>query len=158
MLVVLCALLILLGLAGIVVPVVPGGSILVAAAVLLWAWAGPDNPTAWLVFAVAALILLAGFVTKYAVPGRGLKAAGIPLSTQVLGAVLGIIGFFVVPVVGLILGFVLGVYVAELGRLGPSAAWRSTKHSLRAAATSILIDLAAALLATGVWIVGVAAA
>ena len=31
---------------------------------------------------------------------------------------LGIVGFFVVPVVGLLLGFVLGVYLAELARLG----------------------------------------
>lgn len=158
MLVTICVLLILLGLAGIVLPVLPGGGLLVGAAVLLWAWAGPGDTTAWLVFAIAAALLLAGQVIKYVVPGRGLKAAGIPLSTQLAGVVLGVVGFFVVPVAGLVLGFVAGVYLAEVRRIGPGPARRSTVLALRAAATSILIDLAAALLATGVWILGVVVA
>lgn len=158
MLVVLCALLIVLGLAGIVLPILPGGSALVGAAVLIWAWAGPANTTGWTAFVICAAILLAGLITKYAVPGRGLKAAGIPLSTQLAGAILGIIGFFVVPVIGLLIGFLLGVYLAEVRRIGASSAGRSTRLALKAAATSILIDLAAALLATGVWIVGVVVA
>jgi len=157
-LVALCAVIILLGLVGIVLPVLPGGALLVGAAVLLWAWAGPGTATAWTVFGVAAAILLVGLVVKYVVPGRSLKSAGIPLSTQIAGAVLGIVGFFVVPVIGLLLGFLLGVYLAELRRVGASAAPRSTKLAVKAAATSILIDLAAALLATGVWTVGVVAA
>ena len=155
MLVALCALIVLVGLAGIVLPILPGGAILVGAAVLLWAWAGPGTGTAWVIFAITAVILLTGTVTKFAIPGRNLKSAGIPLSTQLAGAVLGIIGFFVVPVVGLILGFVLGVYLAELRRIGHGTAWASTRLAVKAAATSILIDLLAALLATGVWVVGV---
>jgi uncharacterized protein len=157
-LVALCALLIVLGLAGILLPVIPGGSMLVGGAVLLWAAAGPGTTTAWIVFAIATLILVTGTITKYAVPGRGLKSAGIPLSTQLLGAVVGIVGFFVVPVIGLFLGFVLGVYVAEARRIGPASAGRSTKLALKAAGASILIDLAAALLATSVWIAGVVVA
>ncbi|WGL53936.1 DUF456 domain-containing protein [Nocardioides sp. BP30] len=158
MLVLLCAVLIVLGLAGIVLPVLPGGSVLVAGAVLLWAWAGPDDRAAWLAFTVAALLVVTGLVTKYVVPGRGLKAAGIPLSTQLTGAVAGVVGFFVVPVVGLLIGFVLGIYLAEVRRLGHATAWRSTRLAVRAAVTSILIDLAAALLATGTWIVAVTVA
>jgi NADH-quinone oxidoreductase subunit E len=47
--------------------------------------------------------------------------------------VLGIVGFFVVPVVGLLLGFVLGVYLAELARLGRNRSGHdaSTPHSVR---------------------------
>lgn len=152
---VVCALLIVVGLAGIVLPVLPGGSVLIAAAVLLWAWAGPSDTSAWVVFLVAAALVAAGVVAKYVVPGRGLKAAGIPLSTQLVGGLLGIVGFFVVPVLGLLLGFVLGVYLAEARRLGPGRARASTALALKAAATSILIDLGAGLLATGAWIVGV---
>lgn len=154
MLVLLCALLLALGLVGIVLPVLPGGSALVGAAVLLWAWAGPDDATAWLVLALVALILLAGQVVKYVVPGRGLASAGIPLRTQLLAALLGIVGFFVVPVIGLVLGFALGIYLAEVPRVGPGRARSSTMLALRAAGTSILIDLGAALLATGTWVSG----
>jgi hypothetical protein len=53
--------------------------------------------------------------------------------------VLGIVGFFVVPVVGLFIGFVLGVWLAEMLRLGDSGtAWRSTRHALVAVGLSIL--------------------
>lgn len=152
---VVVALVIAFGLAGILVPILPGGSLLVAAGVLVWAlWLGAT--TGWVVFAVAAVLLAAGIVVKYAVPGRRLKEAGVPLSTQVVGAVLAIVGFFVIPVIGLVIGFVVGVFLAELRRLrASSAAWRSTKHALRAAGLSILIELTAGILATVAWVVGV---
>ena len=60
---------------------------------------------------------------------------------------LGVVGFFVVPVVGLFVGFVLGVYLAERRRVGGAAAWPSTKEALRAVGLSILIELAAGVLA-----------
>jgi uncharacterized protein YqgC (DUF456 family) len=151
----LVALAIAVGLVGILVPVLPG-SILVLAAVLVWAWA-TGGTTAWVVFAVAAALLVAGGVVKYLVPNRRLKEAGIPASTQWLGAGLGIVGFFVVPVVGLFVGFVLGVYLAEYHRVGAAAAWPSTRHALKAVGVSILIELVAALAATFVWVAGVVA-
>ena len=149
----LVALAIAVGLVGIVVPVLPG-SVLVLGAVLVWAWA-TGGATAWLVFAVAAAILVVGGVVKYLVPNRRLKDAGVPASTQWIGAALGVVGFFVIPVVGLFVGFVLGVYLAEYHRLGGRAAWPSTSHALKAAGLSILIELAAASVATCVWLTGV---
>jgi hypothetical protein len=68
-----------------------------------------------------------------------------------------VVGFFVIPVVGFVIGFVLGVYVAELRRVGRSAAGRSTWHALKAVGLSVLIELVAALLAAGVFAVGVVA-
>jgi hypothetical protein len=94
-------------------------------------------------------------VVKYALPGRGLRTAGVPNRTLVVGGVLGVVGFFVVPVVGLVVGFVLGVYVAELQRLGSTAAWPSTKAALKAVGLSILIELAAGLAATALWLTAV---
>jgi len=149
---VLVALAIAVGLVGILVPVLPG-SILILGAVLVWAW-NVGGATAWTVFAVAAVILVAGGVVKFLVPNRRLKDAGVPASTQWIGAAVGIVGFFVVPVIGLFIGFVLGVYLAEYHRLGGAAAWPSTKHALRAVGLSILIELAAGLAATFVWIAG----
>ncbi len=150
---VLVALAIAVGLAGILVPILPG-SILVLAAILVWAWE-LGGTTAWVVFGVAAAVLVAGGVVKFLVPNRRLKDAGIPASTQWIGAGVGVVGFFVVPVVGLFVGFVLGVYLAEHHRLGAQAAWPSTKHALRAVGISILIELAAGVLATFAWVTGV---
>jgi len=134
---VLVALAIAVGVVGVVVPVLPG-SLLVLGAILVWAW-NVGGATAWAVFAVAAVFLVLGAVVKYVVPGRRLKEGGIPGSTLVLGSLLGIVGFFVVPVVGLPIGFVLGVYLAELNRLGREAAWPATKHALKAVGLSMLI-------------------
>lgn len=150
---VVVALAIAVGLAGILVPILPG-SILILSAVLVWAL-DVSGRTAWVVFALVAALLVIGTAVKYVVPGRKLKDAGIPGSTQWAGAGLAIIGFFVVPVVGIFLGFVLGVYLAEHHRVGAKAAWPSTKAALHAVGLSIVIELSAAVLAAGVWVAGV---
>ena len=150
---VLVALAILVGLVGVIVPVLPG-LILVLAAILVWA-VDVGGGTAWTVFGVATAVLVVGTLVKYAVPGRRLKSSGIPASTTWFGIALGVVGFFVIPVVGLVIGFVLGGYRAEHRRVGAPAAWSSTKEALRAVGVSILIELAAGVVAALVWAVGV---
>ena len=146
-------LVIAVGLVGIVVPILPG-SVLILLAVLVWA-VELGTGTGWAVFALATVFLVAGTIVKYAVPGRQLKDAGIPASTQWTGVALAVPGFFVIPVVGLFVGFVAGVYLAERRRLGPGAAWPSTRSALRAVGVSLLIELAAGILAAATWVAGV---
>ncbi len=150
---VLVALAIAVGLVGVIVPILPG-SLLVLGAVLVWAW-DVGSSTAWIVFAVATTFIAVGSIVKYVVPGRRLKENEIPSSTLLVGALLGIVGFFVIPVIGLLIGFVLGVYLAELRRVGSDAAWPATKHALRAVGLSILIELVASLCAAATWALGV---
>jgi uncharacterized protein YqgC (DUF456 family) len=149
----LAALAILVGLVGIVVPLLPG-SILILVAVLVWTVA-EGTGTAWLVFALATTLLVVGAVVKYVVPGRGLRTAGVPNHTIMLGGLLGILGFFVIPVVGLVIGFLLGVYLAEVRRVGRNLAWPSTVAAMKAVGLSVFVELVAGLLAAGVWTVGV---
>ncbi len=152
---VLVALAILVGLVGVIVPILPG-LVLVLAAVLFWA-IGERSATGWSVFTVVAVLLVAGTVVKYVVPNRRLKTTGIPASTTWFGVALGVVGFFVIPVIGLFIGFVLGVYLAEYRRVGGAAAWPSTKEALRAVGVSIVIELAAGTLAALVWVAGAVA-
>ena len=57
------------------------------------------------------------------------------------GAVLGVVGFFMISVVGGFLGFVLGIYPAEPIKLGTHAgAWSSTNHALNAIRLSMGIE------------------
>jgi uncharacterized protein len=149
----LVALAIAVGLVGIVVPVLPG-SVLILGGILVWAWQ-TGGATAWAIFGFSAVVLVLGGVVKYLVPNRRLKDAGIPASTQWLGAGLGVVGFFVIPVVGLFIGFVLGVFLAEYARLGRRSAWPSTSHALKAVGLSILIELVAGVVATCAWLTGV---
>ena len=147
------AVLLVVGLAGIIVPVIPG-LLLILGGLLLWA-IDINTSTGWLVFAVAVGFLAVGTVVKYVIPGRRLKAAGVPQSTMAVGGVVGIVGFFVVPVVGLFIGFVLGVYAAERRRLDRHAAGPATRHALKAVGLSMLIELTASLLAIATWVTGV---
>jgi uncharacterized protein YqgC (DUF456 family) len=134
---------IVVGLVGIVVPVLPG-LLLCWGGVLLWSLFGSAGWGRWAVLAVATGLLVAGTVIKYALPGRNLKRAGVPNRALSAGGVLGIVGFFVLPVVGLFVGFVLGVWLAEQVRLRDAgAAWTSTKHALKATGLSMLVELTA---------------
>lgn len=155
--VIVSAVLVVLGLVGVVVPFLPG-SALVVLGVLVWA-VDSGSVAGWLVFAVCAVVVLVGAVAKYAVPGRRLRSSGVPTSTLLLGAAVGVVGFFVVPVVGLPAGFVLGIYLAEWRRLAdPGPAWPATVAAVKAVGLGMLIEFVAALLAAAAWVAGLAAA
>jgi len=150
-----CGLLVVVGLFGIVVPVLPG-TLLVALGIFIWA-SERGTAESWSTFGVAAVFLVVGAVVKYVVPGRRLKAA-VPFQTLVVGGLGAVVGFFVIPVVGALVGFPLGIYLAERVRVGSAGAWPSTKAALHAVGISILIELVAALAATAVWLTGLAVA
>lgn len=151
---VLIGALIAVGLAGILVPAVPG-ALLVLGAILLWA-SEVASAMGWWVFGVAAACIVVSQVIKFTIPGRHMVDAGVPRSSLFAGALLGIVGFFVIPVAGLVVGFVLGVYAAERRRLGSRRSARSaTRAAIRAVGLSILIELGGALLAATAWLFGV---
>jgi uncharacterized protein YqgC (DUF456 family) len=152
--IVLVALAIAIGLIGIVVPLLPG-TLLVFGAIAVWAVV-ENNVTGWVTLGVVAALLAVATLIKYMWPMRRMRAADVRTLSLVAGAVLGIIGFFVIPVVGLVIGFVLGVYLAELAnRREQRLAWTSTKHALKGVALSVGVELCGALLATVVWVAGV---
>ncbi len=146
-------LVILVGLAGILLPVLPG-LLLVVGAVVLWAGV-TGGATAWTVAVTGIGLAVVGTVVKYLVPGRRLREAGIPVSTLWMAGGQAIIGFFVIPVIGAVIGFVGGIYLAERRRLGPVDAWPSARASLGAVGLSIGIELFAGLLIAGLWLVAV---
>ncbi|YAL84475.1 DUF456 domain-containing protein [Dermacoccaceae bacterium W4C1] len=153
---VLAALLIAVGIAGLVIPVLPGLA-LTLVGVLVWA-IGNGTTTAWVVFGICVVLGLIGWVVQYTVPGRRMKRAGVPTRALVIGAVAAVIGFFVIPVVGLFVGFVLGVMVGEYLRLrDPAAAWAQTIAASKGVLLSIGIELAAAVTIAVVWVVGLLA-
>ena len=152
--IVLVALAIAVGIIGIVVPLLPG-ILLVYAAILVWAVV-EHSVASWVTLGVVTALIGATTLVKYAWPMKRMRAADVGTTTLLAGAVLGIIGFFVIPVIGLVIGFVLGVYLAELAnRRDQRAAWTSTKHALKGVALSVGVELAGALLATAAWACGV---
>jgi uncharacterized protein YqgC (DUF456 family) len=151
---VIVGLAIAVGIVGVVLPVLPG-ALLAWAAIVVWAVV-VGSATGWVVLAVATVSIGLAQVVKVLVPGRRLRGAGVPRRSILVGLVLAVAGFFVVPIVGLFIGFPLGVYLQERRRLGQhEPAWRSTQEALRAIGLSIAIELAATLVATGAWLVAV---
>jgi uncharacterized protein len=149
-------LLILIGLAGIVVPILPG-LVLILAGVLVWALV-EGSTLGWAIFAVSAVVTAAGYVLQYTLPGRRMRERGVSSSTLLLAVAFGVVGMFVIPVVGAVVGFVLGIFVVELGRSGNrSQAWTRTKHALVAVLHSMGIELVAGLVVTALYVAGVVA-
>lgn len=144
------------GLVGIVVPVLPG-SLLIVGAAALWALEVGGAGT-WVLVAYMAAVVAAGTVVKYQVPGRELAALEVSRRTWAIALVLAVVGFFVVPVVGLVLGFVLGVYLGQRGDHGShAAAWASTRRVLGGVGRGIAIEFAAGLVAVTTWVIAVIA-
>jgi len=149
-------LLILLGLVGIVVPILPG-LLLILGGVLLWALV-EGSTLAWGIFAASVVITVVGYVLQYTLPGRRMRERGVSSSSLLVAMGFGVVGFFVVPVVGAVVGFVLGIFVVELSRSRDrSQAWTRTKHALVAVLHSMGSDRAAGLAITALYVAGVVA-
>jgi uncharacterized protein YqgC (DUF456 family) len=151
----LVAAVMVVGIAGVVVPVLPG-LLLVWAAGIVWVWLDGGGATRIVVGVLLTALLVVGTVAKYVLPARSATGAGAPRVTLLVGALGGVAGFFLIPVVGVVVGGVVAVYLAELVRLQhPGTAWRSTWAVLRAVGIGMLIELATAVLMLGTWTVGV---
>ncbi|WP_312180271.1 DUF456 domain-containing protein [Arthrobacter sp.] len=151
---VVAGLLIAVGVAGIVVPVLPG-SILILLSLLGWA-IGVSSGAGWWSFAVGALFALTGMSASTVLTGRRLKQRQIPNRSVLIGLAAGIVGMFVIPVVGLIAGFAAGLLLSELVRQRSlSAAASSSWAALKATGLGLLVELALALAAGTTWVIGV---
>jgi uncharacterized protein YqgC (DUF456 family) len=143
-------LLMIVGLVGIVVPALPG-LLLIAGAAVAWAVADP-RPARWVV-ALTLVALAAGATVAAAIlPARRAATAGAPRSSLVAGAVGMVLGFFLVPVVGALLGFPAGVFVAERLRLRDGRAARATTIAiLKGIGIGIGIQLVVGVAMIAVW-------
>lgn len=149
----LVGLAIVIGIVGTIVPILPG-ALLVAGAIIVWAIL-TGGTTAWIAAIIAVLIIAGGQLLKYLIPGKQLKATGVPNWVLAVGGLVGIVGFFVVPVIGLILGFILGVFLAEAIRLKTfREAWPTTVQAMKSAGWSVPIEFGSAVFAAAVWVGG----
>ena len=148
------ALLMVLGVVGIVLPVLPG-LLLVVAAVLLWALE-EQSRTGWVLLAVVVVLYALGAVLQWLVPGQRMRRAGVSTGTLLAGVVAAVVGAFVIPVVGLFVGFPVGIFLVSLARSRDRhEALTATGHALRAVGVNILIELATAFTIIAAWAVTV---
>jgi uncharacterized protein YqgC (DUF456 family) len=149
--VLVCAGFMLVGLVGVVLPVMPG-LLLIWVGVLLWALT-EGGAAAWWVVGIVTALYAVGAVVEYLVPGQRMRRAGVRTSTLVLAVVVAIALGILIPVIGALLGFPLGIYLVQrVRRDSHEDAWRATGHALRAIGLNILIELATALLMIATWV------
>lgn len=144
---IIAGILFLVGLTGIVVPVLPG-SITILVTMLVWAiiiggW------TSWAAFALVAVFSIAGMTCSYVLTGKRLKQAEVPTWPILVGIAAGIVGIFVIPFLGLFIGFLLGLYGAEwYRRKDPKLAWDSSWIAVKSLGLGILAELGLGFLST----------
>lgn len=151
---ILCGLAILVGVAGTIIPVLPG-SFLIGLGLLAWALWGGAGTTGWVVFSIGMIFVLAGMAASAVLAGRKLKQHSIPNRSVVAGLVLGVAGMFIIPVVGLFLGFAAGLLLSELQRtrvFGTAVA--SSWAALKATGLGMIAEFGLACLAASTWLIG----
>ncbi len=151
------AILVLVGLLGIVFPALPG-SILVGAGALAWAIWGASS-WGWVAFGVAAFLLVVGVTSSLLLTGRSLQQRQVPKWPVTVGIILGVVGMFVLPGLGLPIGFVVGLLLAEWYRIRDfRQATVTSWETIKALGLGILAEVGCAMAATSVHAVSVATA
>jgi uncharacterized protein YqgC (DUF456 family) len=140
------------GLLGTLVPLVPGLPLIWVGA-LVFGLSEGWGVVGWVAMGLITLLLIAGLAGKIVVPHRRVMGRGVPRSSMAVGALTGLIGFFVVPVVGLPLGAAAGLTLAERRRSGDwSSAWDSARSAIIGFGLGTLLELAAGMAMIAVWL------
>lgn len=109
---VLAVVLVCVGVAGSVLPALPGVP-LVFAGLLLAAWAGDFQKVTWLPLVVLGLLTVISFVIDFAATALGARRVGAT-RLAIVGAALGTLGGLFLGLPGLILGPFVGAIIGEL--------------------------------------------
>lgn len=143
------------GIAGTLLPLVPGLG-LIWLAVLAYGLIEGFGVNGWLAMTVITAWLAFGAIAGVRVPQRAAAAGGIGWRGQLLAFGLAALGFFLIPVVGAPLGFVGGVYLIARRGADPGRAWATTRRTLRALVTAAAVQFGSAIGMAATWLVWVA--
>jgi uncharacterized protein YqgC (DUF456 family) len=150
-------LLMLAGLVGTIIPYFPGVPLILAGA-LLWALFGDAGAAGWAIMVVLALIGGAGMVLGVVLPLRTAAGHNAPRWVLALGLLGVVVGFFVIPVVGALIGGPLAILLAELYRMRDlDEAVRSTVRAIKGIGLGILAEFLAGFVMILIWVTAVLA-
>jgi len=147
----------LVGLVGVVIPGLPDVPLIFLAAVVYGLLTGFDG---WLgagVLIVMGTLTLAGIIVDLVLGPVAARRGGASWAAIALSAGLGLIGFFVLPPFGALLGAALGLFLVEYRRRGQDAraAARAVKDYAVGFGLSVVVRLVLAvlmLIAWGIWV------
>ena len=148
---ILVAVVMVTGLAGTVVPVLPGLTLIWGAALVYGFLVGFG--TVGVLVSIALTVLLAASVVKSVlVPRRMAEGHDVSGWSQLVAVVGAVAGFFLIPVIGVIVGALVGLLASEYVNhraLGP--AWGATMAVAKGFGLSALIDIGLGLTMLSLW-------
>jgi uncharacterized protein YqgC (DUF456 family) len=137
---ILAAVVMAVGLVGTILPILPG-LLLIWVSALVYGFATGWNALGIIVMVVMTVGVVVGIVKGFVVPKKAADEYGASGWAQLGALVGGVAGFFMIPVVGLPVGALLGIFLVELLRLKEwEPAWRATKGTAIGFGKSALID------------------
>jgi uncharacterized protein len=146
------------GVVGTVIPLLPGLLLVWGAALGYGLYEGFDA-TGIAAFTVITLLGAAGMLAGWLVPQRAAGKAGASKLSMLVAAVGAVVGFFAIPVVGVMVGGLAGLYLAELQRTNDSeTAWRSTRATVIGFGLATLAQFVLAIAMAVTWAIWVIAA
>lgn len=156
-LVVSIGLVIAIGIAGTVLPVLPGLWLIWGTCVVFGLIDG-FGVAGWIAMTVITALAAAGTLAGVVMPQRTATAGGLTLRDQLVAVAFAVVGFFVIPVVGAIAGFVAGVFVVALVRTRDAAgAIRSTWASVKSFGLVAVLQFGTGILMALAWVAWVIA-
>ncbi len=151
---VIAGLLLAVGVLGTIFPVLPG-SVLTVGTLLGWAWA-LGSTASWTAGLIGVAFAVTGMSASFILTGRKMRREQVPNGPVLIGALFGVVGMFVIPVVGLFVGFALGLLLAELvRRRDPAAASRASWEALKSMGAGMVLEFLFASLAATAFVIGV---
>ena len=143
---------ILTGIAGTFLPILPGLFLVWAAMLGYGVFVGFGLP-GWTAMALATGLLALGLYLNVRIPQRTASISGLSIGSQLASLVLAVVGFFVVPVIGFPLGFVLGVFAMRYRNTRDGRqAWVSTKATMLALFKASAAQAACGIAMLAIWI------
>ena len=153
---VLAGILLVVAAVGTIYPILPG-SLIAIVTMLLWAWAMGSWP-AWVAAILGSLICIVGWSASAVLTGRRLKQLEVPRWSILVAVVGGVVGMFLIPLVGLFVGFGVALLLSEWVRHGDlRQAWHYSAQTLKATGTGVLVEFLLVCVAASVWTVGAVA-
>lgn len=142
------------GLTGIIVPVIPG-LVLVWASGLAWAILDGGGWARWSLFVIMTALLAVGSFAGIRIPVQKVANQQASKGSLIVASIFAVIGFFVVPVVGFPLGFIVGIFIWNLMNMREfHRALRITWNTIQSFGLVIVIQLLCGMGIVSMWVLG----
>jgi uncharacterized protein len=141
----------LFGLTGLIVPIVPG-LVIIWLAMLGFGIVSGFGTLGWVVFAISTILMVAGSFIDNILMGTRAHKSGASWISILLALIFGIAGNFVVPVLGGLLAALLALFISEwIRRKNRDEAWKATIGMVTGFSLAVIVRFIMGLVMIGLW-------